>query len=141
MLRHSKDETTAKVTDEDWKWAGVVWKTSVSVRDAMREYGSARAAEQEANTRSQIVGRAVAVDAAKEQRAVALDNAIGQAARHVQRVSCDGGCKRRCITNAVKSKIRKIVDMDIVLARLVAEGYVTEADADGIYAPGKKRAG
>ena len=140
ILRHTKDETIAKVTEEDWKWSRVAWQTSVSVRDAMREYGSARAAEQEANTRSQIVGRAVAVEAAKEQRAVALDNAIGQAARHIQRDNCDGRCKRRCITNAVKSKIRKLVDMDIVFSRLVAEGYVNEADSAGVYSPGKRRA-
>ena len=140
ILRNPKGETIAKVTDGDWEWSRVAWETSVSVRDAMREYGSARAAEEEANTQSRIVGRAVAVEAAKEQRTVALDNAIGQAARHVQREKCDGGCKRKCITNAVASKHRKMVDMDIVLSRLVAEGYVNEADSSGIYAPGKKRA-
>ena len=140
ILRNPKGKTIAEVTDDDWKWSRVVLETSASVRDAMREYGSARSAEKAADVRDRTVTTAVAVEAAKEQRAVALDNAIGQAARHVQRENCEGGCKRRCITNAVKSKIRKMVDMDIVFPRLVAEGYVKEADASGIYVPGKKRA-
>ena len=72
ILRHTKDETTAKVTEDDWEWSRVMWETSVSVRDAMREYGYRKAADSEVRTRTQIVGRAVAVEAAKEQRTVAL---------------------------------------------------------------------
>lgn len=140
ILRHTKDETIAKVTEEDWEWSRVMWATSVSVRNAMRAYGSRKAAESEVRARNQMAGRAVAVEDAKDLRVVALDNAIGQAARHVLRGNCEGGCKRKCITNAIASKHRKLVDIDVVISRLVAEGYAKEADADGIYAPGKERA-
>ena len=126
--------------DKDWKWSSVVWDTSCAVRDFMDQYRVQQATRAEIEIRERQAGRAVAVEDARERRTALLDQAIGRTARHIQRDRCDGGCKRKCITNSLSSGLRKQVDIDILLSRLVTEGYAKRANADGVYAPGAKRA-
>ena len=128
------------VTVEDWNWSRVVWNTSCSVRAGMMKHGKDEARRVETDKREVMASRAVHIDMAKERYAASLSQAIGNAARHVQRQKCEGGCKRKCITNSIAGAVRKQVDMDILFARLIAEGYVSGPNSNGIYVPGKVRA-
>jgi hypothetical protein len=141
VLRVASADEVASVTPEDWEWSLVVWEVSCANRDAMLGEVKAEAARQEGRHRETIAGRAVAVDTAKTESSALYSRAVGIAARHVQarKARCirAGGCKRKCITNAIGSELRKQVRIEAVLTLLVADGYVAEPGSSGIYVPGE----
>jgi hypothetical protein len=47
--------------------------------------------------------------------------AIDTMARHVEKAACDGGCKRRCLTNSIAWKHRQLINVDQAIERAIEE--------------------
>jgi hypothetical protein len=126
----------SQATAGDWEWSRVVWEVSCAVRDDMARYEADEEEQKETTIRAKIAGREIAKDYAKAE----LDRAVLIAGRHIQRRKCESGCRRKCVVNSIDSELRKKVDLDIVITRVVVDGYSEEADQNGIFRPGKRPA-
>lgn len=118
------------VTKRDWYWAGIVWDGSSAVRAWMeREYGKTEEIT-ESKIQGKLSGREVAKRDAVEERSASLKAALGLAARHMAGPADGRNCprsghSRRCATIAA-GKYMKDVKAEILFARLLADGYITE---------------
>lgn len=125
------------VDREIWELTAVMWQASCAVRDWLAGWGQAQAAYAEQHNRTVLAGRQVvieeATDSARYERT--LFRVARVAGKHVHTAKCDGGHKRKCITNAIASRDRQEVSGDEVIARLLETGVI-EAEGDG-YKPGQ----
>jgi hypothetical protein len=73
-----------------------------------------------------------------------FESAVGSAARLIARHHDEGahegrGCTKRCTTNAIAGKHRKLLGLDALLTALIERQFVT-VDEDGRLVPGARRA-
>lgn len=128
-------DSRIEVTVEDWQLAGEVMTTSSSVRQHVLDHAAATEhAREEAGHRAAIrreyaIGRAKAFGAGRR-----MAEAIG---RHVHRGKCEGGCRRRCLTQATRSTDRKEATLEEAIGEAEAEGWIF-ADGD-LWRPGETR--
>jgi len=123
-----------EVKDEDWQLAGVIMEVSAQTREQVAE-ALAELAQQGEHARA---SRAVHVQQRLDEdaNARALAAAQRQAVAHVVKGVCPGGCKRRCVTQAIASKYRIAVSIDEVIANALARDLLVQTD--DVYMPGKR---
>ena len=123
--------------EEIWALTGVMWQTSCAVRDWLAGWGTAQAQQAEQWARQIGAGRKVAEAEALDQRVMYC--ACRSAGRHVHKKACPGGCKRRCITQALSGNARKTITVDEVIDQLLATGVIQTAGDS--YIPGSMTPG
>lgn len=107
---------------EDWALAGQVVDTSDLVRSSIIDAARSRAREAERVRTAQLARRAASLDDDAASRA--LEDMAKAIARHVHRGKCDGGCRRRCVTQATASKHRKMATIDDALDEAARRSWV-----------------
>ncbi|MGI8939933.1 MAG: hypothetical protein ACR2JF_17290 [Iamia sp.] len=124
-----------RMTVEDWELGGQVLDTSDAVRAQLLDRARQQARAREDAGHRSAVRRERAIDAGRADEAI--DRMAATVARHVHRARCDGGCRRRCVTQACRSTDKKVATVDEALDRATVEGWV-EVDGDTIR-PGSSR--
>ncbi len=125
-------EMRKRITAEDWQLAGIAWRTSQAVRDALIVEAQTEASERVAAGHKRAATRELVIDEAKEDKAMRI--AIDTIVRHVARNACDGGCKRRCIRNSIAGKHRALISPDAAIEQAVNRGLIHQRG--DIYYPG-----
>jgi hypothetical protein len=106
-------EERKHITEEDWLLAGVAWTTSQAVRESLLAEARTEAAAKEVAGHNRAARRELVIEEARADKA--RRNAIKAMAMHVSRGACKDGCKRRCVTNAIASRDRQLLDVDEVI--------------------------
>lgn len=114
---------------EDWQLAGMVLDTSDRVRSAIQWTARQKARDAEAAGTARHVRRSAEVERSAEDRA--RDLMAASIARHVHKDGCDGGCRRRCVTQATASKHRQLATVDDAMDEAVGRGWIIR-DGDTI---------
>lgn len=119
----------ADITGDDWRLAGQVLDSSDRVRASIVDAQRWRAREAERTRTAKLARQAATLDDDATRRAVTT--MAGAIARHVHRGRCDGGCRRRCVTQVTSGKHRKLATIDDALDEASRHGWVV-LDGDDI---------
>jgi len=116
------------ITADDWRLAGQVLDASDRVRSGIIEAAQWRAADNERTRTAKLARQAAHLDHDATTRAV--DTMGAAIARHVHRGRCDGGCRRRCVSQVTSGKHRKLATIDDALDAAVGHGWIVVDGAD-----------
>jgi len=116
------------ITADDWRLAGQVLDASDRVRAGIIDAARWRASESERARTSKLARQAADLDDDATTRAI--DTMGAAIARHVHRGQCDGGCRRRCVTQVTSGKHRKLATVDDALADAARHGWIVVNGAD-----------
>jgi hypothetical protein len=108
-----------------WELAGLLWGTSCTVRESLRQAGKADAERQETVTNQRMARREVVKVRAVEDDL--LDRAVTAAARYI---TANPGCTERDAWNGLNSKLRKNLGKTgraEVFERLKGAGLLSQA--------------
>lgn len=112
-----------EITDEDWELAGTYRQHSHLTREILLEtIAIAERRREEAHT-ARLLRREQAVtdDAANH----AIEKMAGSITRHIRRNTCEGGCTRRCITQATASRDRQLASIDDAIEHAIQLRWIT----------------
>jgi histone H3/H4 len=121
------------VTAEDWSLAGLAVDTSDAVRATITEHAARAASQKERSRIEKQVSSARAIDSDDQARALA--RVATSIANHVGRRTCEGGHRRRCLTQAIAGRDRAVVSIDDAIDEAIRRGFIA-ADGDA-YVPGE----
>jgi hypothetical protein len=107
------------ITGQDWTLAGTVLQTSQAVRDSLLAEAEEAEALKEAASHNRAARREMVIEEQRDDKAMRI--AIDTMARHVEKAACDGGCKRRCLTNSIAWKHRQLINVDQAIERAIEE--------------------
>ncbi|MBO0822429.1 MAG: hypothetical protein J2P27_01060 [Actinobacteria bacterium] len=128
------DRRFDKVTDEDWRLAGILWETSCAVRDAVTDAAQqekARDAEAIAQAKVQLAERTAAATAGVDAKLARLATVLAE------KVLENGHLMRAAARRTLRSDERGLFDP--VVERAVAMGLLRVSEGGGLYPPGPGR--
>ena len=130
------------VEADDWALAGAILTTSRNVRRSVEAVIAAAEVRREAALTERHARRELYVERTKENEALtsACKSAARVVTRHAKSKEHDGeGCTKRCMTQAMAGKHRKLVDVEDVIAEAERSRWI-ERDGDR-WKPGRKDVG
>ena len=130
------------VSEDDWVLAGLIIATSRRVRRSVEAVVAAAEVRREAAMTERHARRELYVERSKENEALtsACKSAARAVVRHAKAKEHDGeGCTKRCMTQAMAGKHRKLVDVEDVIAEAERSRWI-ERDGDR-WKPGRKDVG
>jgi hypothetical protein len=110
------------VSDEFWALAKVVMDVSARTRGEVVGTMQRRAKEEQERKTAGAVLRQQRLEGDAEERAKGAT--LRQIAAHVTKAACEGGCRRRCVTNAIAWKYRQNVSIDEISATAIGQGLL-----------------